>query len=194
MKTFTGYITQSDQSALKHYVNTYDFRDDLGTHFQLHYAAHYQLTENCEMTQNAVPCLQLTPEKGLGKFKVQFTDGSQSIATLNRQTLTNSAGNVLAIIKDPTPWYKALVRSVLNGDPNHYQLREPQNGSVMADITLLSLKNRLPWPLSIIEAIIKLFLPKKIKPRLCVTILSSHLDSRIVLASAAILEASQGNS
>lgn len=192
MTIFDGFISSDSTATTPHYLQTYRFQGDQA-HYQLHYASRYQFTEPCELTSDTQPSVQLAPEKGFGKFCIAVKEGEAVLAKVSRTKITDAAGNTLAKIYDPTPWYKAVIRTILQGDPEHFQIRAAKGKTVLADIIEPRRKSRWPWPLSIIAALLSLFKNTDDSPRLKVVIHSPDLDPRVVFVAASLLDSQKGS-
>lgn len=192
MTTFDGFISRESSATCQHYLQTYRFQSGQA-HYHLDYASRYQFTEPCELTSNVQPSVQLAPEKGFGKFCIAVKEGEKLLAKVNRTKITDAAGNSLAKIYDPTPWHKAVIRNILQGDPEHFQIRAVKGKTVLADIIEPRRKSRWPWPLSIIAALLSLFKSADNSPRLKVVIHSPDIDPRVVLVAATFLDSQKGS-
>lgn len=191
MTIFDVYITRDANPKPADYLQTYRFES--GNHnYLLHYTSRYQFTEPCEITCDSQEGAKLIPEKGLGKFCVAISSSAGVLAKIHRNKITDSEGKPVAKIQDPTPWLKAIIRTILQGDPEQFHIRATKDKTLIAEITEVRRKSRAPWPLSIVTALFSLMKNNDDKPRLKIQIHSNRLDARVILATAAILEAQKG--
>lgn len=193
MTIFDVYITRDADPKPVDYLQTYRFES--GNHsYLLHYTSRYQFTEPCEITCDSQDGAKLLPEKGLGKFCVAISSSAGVLAKIHRNKITDSQGKAIAKIQDPTPWLKAIIRTILQGDPEQFHIRATKDKALIAEITEVHRKSRAPWPLSILTALLSLAKSNNDKPRLRIHIHSKTIDPRVILATAAILDAQRGSS
>lgn len=137
--------------------------------------------------------ISLQPVKKLGGVEVNLINSDQLLYSYKARKLLDANGDLVALVIDPANMAKAILRNLLQGDPDGYLITSPDKNTVYACIKDSKRKSHLPWPFNMIVAISRLFIPGKSGPRFHVEVLTEHLNTQGILVLSAMLDAAKGS-
>lgn len=152
---YTEHTLQSD----KYYVCSFGFVTNNQQSHTLHYRSKFGFTQECELESvGSSDRLRLVPDQGLSGFKVNLLKDNHLVAIYANRTLTDTKQNPLVRVVDPTGVTKAILRNIVQGDPNEYLFLSKDSDVIIARLKRVQLNTRFPWPISSLVKLVSVFL------------------------------------
>lgn len=191
MKHYSVYKSfQADRSERSGYIATYEcylgkqlcFRCDFGSKFTLPEPGVIENLKTREQVHYRVT-------KKTGEPQVDFHLNDQLVLRRKGSKVWNEDERCMAQIKDRSSLAKSILRNALGGNASQFYWLDPDTQEIMAAMVDHKPKKRFPWPLSIIEAIVKAVLPGPRKPRFHFYVKNSSVEDVYIFAISMMIEA-----